>query len=151
MEATYRALCDHSAVDLTVEKIADEFDKSRSLIFYHFDSKEDLLSSFLAYLLERFEDRVTASDTEDLGEQLDSLIDGLLFGSEDNEDFQTAMFELRAQAPFNDAYREQFRTNRAYTHDLIEGVIDRGIEEGVFNEVDATGVAATLLLTSSTP
>lgn len=145
MEATYRALCEHGTSDLTVQAIANEFDKSKSLIFYHYDSKEHLLLSFLAYLLDRFEERVAATDCEEPDEQLYSLIDALLFGPDDNEDFQTAMFELRLQAPFNEAYREQFRTNRSNTHELFEGVIERGIEDGVFADADAARVATTVL------
>jgi AcrR family transcriptional regulator len=140
MEATYRALCEHGAAELSVQAIADEFDKSKSLIFYHYDSKEQLLSAFLAYLLDGFERRVAATVDEDPDERLDRLIDALLFDPGDNEDFQIAMFELRSQAPFNDAYREQFRTNRSNTHDLFESVIERGIEDGVFADVDASQV-----------
>lgn len=147
MQATYRALCTHGAADFTIQAVADEFTKSKSLIFYHYDTKEELLSAFLVYLLDRFEEQVTETDIEDADEELDSLIDGLLFGPKDNEDFQTAMFELRSQAPFNETYREQFRTNRSYTHDLFEDVIERGIEDGVFTEVDASRIA-TLILTT---
>src|SRR5699024_8534223 len=93
MEATYRALCEHGAAELSVQAIADEFDKSKSLIFYHYESREQLLSAFLAYLLDGFERRVAASADEEPDEQLDRLIDTLLFGPDDNEDFQIAMFE----------------------------------------------------------
>jgi AcrR family transcriptional regulator len=144
MEATYRALCEHGAADLSVQAIADEFDKSKSLIFYHYDSKEQLLSAFLAYLLDGFERRVAATADEEPDERLDRLIDALLFDPGDNEDFQIAMFELRSQAPFNDAYREQFRTNRSNTHDLFEGVIERGIEEDIFADVDASRVVTEM-------
>ncbi|MGN8216517.1 TetR/AcrR family transcriptional regulator [Halococcus salifodinae] len=147
MEATYRALCAHGAVDLTTRAIADEFDKSRSLIFYHYDSKEDLLASFLAYLLERFEERMGTTCMEDPTEQLDALIDALLFGPADHEDFQTAMLGLRSQAPYNGAYREQFRINGEYVHGLFRGVIERGVERGAFAEVDPSRIATMLLIT----
>ncbi|EMA41339.1 TetR family transcriptional regulator [Halococcus morrhuae DSM 1307] len=146
MEATYRALCTHGAADLSVQAIADEFDKSKSLIFYHYDSREDLLSSFLAYLLENFKNRVAASEITDPVTQLDGLIDSLLYGPDDNESFQIAMLELRSQAPFNEAYREQFRRNRAHVHRLTARVIDCGIDDGVFAPVDPDYIA-TLLLT----
>ncbi|WP_256687715.1 TetR/AcrR family transcriptional regulator [Halococcus qingdaonensis] len=146
MEATYRALRTHGAADLSVQAIADEFDKSKSLIFYHYDSREDLLSSFLAYLLENFKNRVAASEITDPVTQLDGLIDSLLYGPDDNESFQIAMLELRSQAPFNEAYRDQFRRNRAYVHRLTARVIDCGIDDSVFAPVDPDYIA-TLLLT----
>lgn len=147
MQATYRALCSCGAADFTIQAVANEFEKSKSLIFYHYDTKEELLSAFLIYLIDRFEEQVAETEIEDADEELDGLIDALLFGPEDNGDFQTAMFELRSQAPFNEVYREQFRTNRSYTHDLFEGVIERGIEDGVFTEADASRIA-TLILTT---
>ena len=39
MEATYEALCKHGYAELSIEKIADEFDKGKSLIYYHYDDK----------------------------------------------------------------------------------------------------------------
>ena len=147
MGATYRALCAHGTANLTIQTIADEFDKSKSLIFYHYDSKEDLLVSFLAYLIDRFEERVETTDMEDPTEQLDALIDALLFGPDDHVDFQTAMLELRSQAPYNEAYREQFRTNDEYVFALFEEVIERGVECGAFADVDPSRIATMLLTT----
>ncbi|PSQ42055.1 TetR family transcriptional regulator, partial [Halobacteriales archaeon QS_9_68_42] len=46
--ATYRALCDHGYAALTMQDIADECDCSKSLLHYHFDTKEDLLVELLA-------------------------------------------------------------------------------------------------------
>ena len=145
MEATYRALCKHGVANLTIQAISDEFEKSKSLIFYHYNTKEDVLSSFLVYLLKRFKDRVAANDIDDPAEQLDNLINGLLFGPEDNKAFQTAMLELRSQAPFNSVYRKQFQTNRNYLHDYIDEIIEKGIHEGIFNDIDTSRVAAMLL------
>ena len=145
MRATYRALCRHGATGLTVQSIADEFEKSKSLIFYHYDSKEDLLSSFLAYLIARFEEWVTTTENDDPTERLGELIDGLIDGPDDQEEFQTAMLELRSQAPHNEAYREQFRTNNAYIHALFERVIQDGIDAGVFEPVDPERTATMVL------
>ncbi|EMA56262.1 TetR family transcriptional regulator [Halococcus thailandensis JCM 13552] len=147
MEATYRALCAHGAADLSVQDIADKFEKSKSLIFYHYDSKEELLTSFLVYLLDGFEKRVATTDDKEPIEQLDTLIDALLFGPEDHEEFQTAMLELRSKAPYNEAYREQFRTNSEYIHGLFEAVIERGIEREEFADVDPSRIATMLLTT----
>lgn len=145
MEATASALGKHGYADLTIQAIADEFEKSKSLIFYHYDSKEDLLSSFLAYLIARFEEWVTTTENDDPTERLGELIDGLIDGPDDQEEFQTAMLELRSQAPHNEAYREQFRTNNAYIHALFERVIQDGIDAGVFEPVDPERTATMVL------
>lgn len=34
MQATYAALCEHGYADLTLRKIAAEFEKSRGLLYY---------------------------------------------------------------------------------------------------------------------
>ncbi|MEF8974259.1 MAG: helix-turn-helix domain-containing protein, partial [Haloarcula sp.] len=38
MDATYRALCTHGYADLTMQDIADESDKSKAALHYHYDS-----------------------------------------------------------------------------------------------------------------
>ena len=147
MEATYRALCTHGGTNLTTQAIADEFDKSKSLIFYHYNSKEDLLTSFLDYLLDRFEERVSTAEIDDPAEQLSTLIDALLFGPEDHESFQIALLELRSQAPYNDAYQEQFRTNDEWIQGVLVDVIERGIKTGTFQAVEPNRFA-TIILTA---
>ncbi|QLD85790.1 TetR family transcriptional regulator [Natronomonas halophila] len=147
MEATYRALCEHGYASLTMQDIADECDCSKSLLHYHFDTKEDLLVALLAYLLERFEERVaTDGDPRD---RLIDLVDAFLFGDERSREehraFHTALLELRAQAPHNDAFRDQLAENDAQIHATVAAVIDRGIDDGRFRNVDAARVSAHLL------
>jgi len=57
MEATYRALCAHGYADLTTQDIADESETSKASLHYHYDTKEELLLSFLDYLYDRFVER----------------------------------------------------------------------------------------------
>lgn len=63
MTATYEALCAHGYTDLTAQDIADRTDKSKSLLFYHYDSKDDLVADFLVFLRELFDERF--DDTDD--------------------------------------------------------------------------------------
>ncbi len=62
MAATYRALCAHGYADLTMQRIADEAGKSKSLLHYHYGTKQELLVAFLDYLFDRFEARVAATE-----------------------------------------------------------------------------------------
>ncbi|MEF8774483.1 MAG: helix-turn-helix domain-containing protein, partial [Halobacteriales archaeon] len=43
MAATYRALCEHGYADLTIQQIGAEFEKSTSLLYHHYDGKDELL------------------------------------------------------------------------------------------------------------
>ena len=149
MDATYRALCTHGYAALTMQDIADESECSKSLLHYHFDTKEDLLVELLDHLLERFEARVSATDTDDPRDQLVDLVDVFLFGgSRDREEhraFHTALLELRAQAPHSEAFRAQLAENDARVHATVAEVIERGVDEGAFRDVEATRTAAHLL------
>jgi AcrR family transcriptional regulator len=148
MDATYRALCANGYASLTMQDIADECDCSTSLLHYHFDTKEDLLVALLAHLIDRFEDRVSPDDA-DPREQLVDLIDRFCFGDgqdrEQHRAFHTALLELRAQAPHNEAFRDQLAANDARVHAAVAAVVERGIDEGTFRPVDAERTAAHLL------
>ncbi|WP_336136556.1 TetR/AcrR family transcriptional regulator [Natronomonas amylolytica] len=148
MEATYRTLCEHGYASLTMQDIADECDCSKSLLHYHFDTKEDLLVALLAHLLERFEERAETEDA-DPRDQLVDLVEGFLFGTErtreEHRAFHTALLELRAQAPHNETFHDQLAENDAQVHATVAAVIERGIDAGRFRNVDASRTAAHLL------
>ena len=149
VDATYRALCANGYAALTMQDIADECDCSTSLLHYHFDTKEDLLVELLAHLLERFETRVSGAAAEDPRDQLVDLVDVFLFGGErdrgEHRAFHTALLELRAQAPHDEAFRARLAENDARVHAAVTAVVERGIDEGRFVPVDAARTAAHLL------
>ena len=58
MAATHRALCTHGFADLTTQRIADEWGKSKAALHYHYDTKEELLRTFLDHLLAKFESQI---------------------------------------------------------------------------------------------
>jgi len=147
MEATYRALCRRGYADLTMQAIADEFEKSKSLIHYHYDTKEELLVAFLDYLLDKFITDVAVDAAADPRARLDTLVDALLSGPDEAGDFQVAMLELRSQTPYVEAYRDALRANDAYLTDLLAETIEDGVAAGVFrDDVDPEAAAETLLL-----
>lgn len=110
MEATFRALCKHGYADLSIQRIADESDKGKSLIYYHFDDKEDLMLSFMDHMAEKIEE-----DHEERGEmppeeRFDRLLDMALgIESEEQWKFQKAYHEFRAQSQHNEKFAEKFR------------------------------------------
>jgi len=149
MEATYRALCGHGYTNLTIQRIGDEFPKSKSLVYHHYDGKDDLLLDFLAYLLEHFEAKVPREEYEDAAAHLQAVIEYVLPDDLDEErrDFTSAMIELRAQAAHDPEYREHFTRSTEFFHRRLAAIVERGIEEGVFREVDPDRVASLLLAT----
>jgi len=141
MDGTHRALCDRGYASLTMQDIADECDCSKSLLHYHFDTKEELLVELLAHLLDRFEERVSAAETDDPRDQLVDLVDAFLFGDErslaEHRAFHTALL--------NDAFRDQLAENDARVHATVAAVVERGVDDGTFRNVDAARTAAHLL------
>lgn len=143
MDATYRALCEHGYSNLTIDRIDAEFEKSKSLLYYHYDDKDEILLSLLEYILEGFaiEEAVDPEDDPDI--KLQAFIEGFLPWKIDEEtaEFQIAVFELRSQALSDDAYREQFTRADALIKETIVDLIEEGIETSVFRDVDADRVA----------
>lgn len=134
MEATFDALCEHGYASLTMQSIADQFDKSKSLIHYHFDSKDELLTAFMAYLLEGFVGQIEACGTDDPTGSLLGMAYHVVVGDDDSRDFHTALLELRAQAPYNAALRHQLVENDRRIRKLIADIVREGQDAGEFDE-----------------
>ena len=151
MEATYRAVLKHGFAGLTTQAIADEFDKTKAVLHYHYDSKEELLVAFLEYLIAQFEAGLDVTDDDPVA-RLEFLIDVLLLGSEDGDphansdhwEFHRAFLEVRSRAVHNDAYREQLTENYERIFRMFRSTIKDGVEAGVFRDVDPD-LAASLL------
>lgn len=146
MRATYEALCEEGYSDLTAQAIADRTDRSKSALFYHYDSREALVADFIEYLIEGFETRVARTRDHPPVERLAAMIDWFLSGPDDDQvAFHTAMLELRAQAPYNDGYREKLRESDDHLREAVEEILRDGVEDGSFVEHDPESVAALLL------
>jgi AcrR family transcriptional regulator len=146
MEATYRALRTRGYADLTIQAIADEFAKSKSLLYYHYDTKDDLLVDFLGYGLDRFAAEDAVDPTDSPTAQLETFLDDFLPASLDDEQraLQVALFELRSQAPMNEAYRKQFSRADRIIHETLAGILERGIEQDEFRDIDVDHVTELL-------
>ena len=149
MKATFRALCKHGYADITMKKIADESDKCKSTLHYHYGTKKNLMVDFIKYLLEGFEEKIVP-DSDDPLEKLNGLIDRMLFGLQEgdtHERFHTALLELRSQAPYNEKYREQITRNDEYIQNILKDIIKEGIQKGRFKDVDPE-ITSTIILSS---
>lgn len=139
MCATYRALCSHGYADLTMQDIADESSKSKAALHYHYDSKHDLLCAFLDYLYERFVERTTDVEGSDAHERLLALVDAVLTERDTHEEFETAILEIRAQAPYDDGFRDRLTRFDDHLVDELTEILNAGVAEGTFaDDVDPT-------------
>lgn len=147
MAATYAALCEHGYAELTIQRISDQFPKSKSLLYHHYDSKDELLVDFLSFILDYLETTVPQETDVDAVEQLTDLLEYLLPADPDPErvQFIRAIIELRAQAGSNPEYQAQFTRSTQYFQQRFADIIAHGAETGVFRPVDAEQVASLLV------
>jgi AcrR family transcriptional regulator len=145
MSATHRALQKYGYADLTIKRIAEEYGKSTAAVHYYYDTKDDLLAAFLDYLLERFVDSIHDVETTDPEARLEILLDELLVKPQENPDLSVALLEMRSQAPYKEAFSDRFRQNDEYIRYMLKAVINHGIDEGVFSDIDADHVTRSLL------
>ncbi|MFB6184442.1 MAG: TetR/AcrR family transcriptional regulator [Haloarculaceae archaeon] len=168
MRATYRALQKHGYAGLSIQRIADETDLSKSTFYHHYEGKDDLLLSFLEFTLGQFLNDLSRLDTGDPRRDLRVFFDAVLFdthpdevtaktgpdgdcphddstGEIDREAVKATVIELRAHAVRDGRYREQFTAADERMRDQLADIIARGVEGGQFHDVDVTRTADLLL------
>lgn len=146
LAAAYRALCRHGYAALTIKKIGAELDKSTSLVYHHYDSKDDLLSACLEFMLDQYEQEFVETEPTTPKETLEAAFDDFLDPAMPAEryEFIRALVELRGQTPHDERYREQFtRSDRLFEERFAE-LVAAGIETGQFREVDPESTATML-------
>ncbi|EMA65042.1 TetR/AcrR family transcriptional regulator [Halorubrum kocurii] len=149
MDGVYRALRAHGYADATMQDIADECSKSKSLLHYHYDTKEDLLVAFLDHVISDSERRIAAHADDPPAERLAGFIGWFVFERQavDREAFHIALLELRTQGPFNEPIREQLVRSDRLLRGTVVDILESGIEAGVFRDVDVEETAALLVAT----
>ncbi|MEF8856034.1 MAG: TetR/AcrR family transcriptional regulator [Haloplanus sp.] len=149
MCATYRALCRHGYANLTMQDIADEWSKSKAALHYHYDTKHGLLLAFLDHLFEAYTDRVADPGDGHSRERLHALVDAALDPprADTTRELRTALFEVKAQAPHDDAFRERLERFDRYLHAEIRDVVGDGVDDGAFVADVDPAETATLLVT----
>lgn len=146
LDAVKAALAADGYADLTTKRIAAEFDKSESLLYHYYDSKEDLVVAFLESTTDWFAERIADIDAGDPVEQLTRLCWLLSSDFEDDRyrDLYLASLEIAAHGPHNDRFREPMVAFQEFIVDRIADVVDRGVELGYFRPVDPWGTAVVL-------
>jgi len=151
MRATYAALTKHGYENLTIQRIGEEFPKSKSLIYRHYDGKDAVLVELLEFLLDHLKSQMAQPPTTGAHAGLRTVLDFVLATDLDAErsELTNVMVELRGQAPHNEVFRTYFTENdRRFRRDLA-GIVERGIEEGAYRPVDPEEVAEFVLTAMS--
>lgn len=155
MLATFRTLNEYGFPGLSIQRIADEADLSKSSFYHFFDDKHDLLLAFLDTVLEQFGTPLEQIDADSPTEALWAHVDFALYGIGQGPLGGDSMavdvgsgrpyVELRSQGAYDEAYRERFTTIDATFRERLATLVERGIETGEFREVDPERTAEFLL------
>ena len=148
-DATYRALCRHGYHETTIQHIADEFEKSKSLLYYHYEDKHELLTDFLRHLLDELAERLTV-EGEDPYDDLLTLVDRIVpvpMG-DDEAQFRRVLLEIRAAAPHDESHRELVRRSDTIIRSAFADVIRRGVAAGQFDSAVDPDEAAEFVHTT---
>ncbi|WP_254280568.1 TetR/AcrR family transcriptional regulator [Haloarcula marina] len=141
MEATFRAISTQGYNDLRMRDIGEEMEMTRQVIHYHYDGKHDLMSHFLEYIIEQYEGSVEVAADAPPREELDARIDQCLFGPEFSDfghwDRMKVYHELFTHAQNDAEHRAIFNEHYERIRGSITEVVEEGIEQGVFRDVDA--------------
>ncbi|WP_171006601.1 TetR/AcrR family transcriptional regulator [Halalkalirubrum salinum] len=146
LAATYRALQTHGYAELTIDRIDEEFEKSISLIYHHFDNKDDVLISCLEFMLDQYEHghgEISIDESDAIEEIIESVLNPAC--SSEEQLLVSSLVELRAQAAHDPEYRAHFERSDQVFRDRFVAIIRAGIGTGAYNpSCDPNAVADTI-------
>lgn len=142
MDATYKALSKHGYADLSIEKIAEEFEKGKSLIYYHYSDKQELMVSFLDFMVEKMEEETGKFEDLEPEEKLDKMLEeGLAIDDPEMKEFRKAMMEMQAQTPHNPEFAEKFQQ----INDLLQKRFEKVLKE---NNVEKPEIKTEIIIST---
>ncbi len=153
--ATYLAQTEHGVEGLSIQRIADQADLSKSTIYHHFDDKDELMMEYGKRVLEWYIDQILFKPEESAIENLERSLDLVFLEETDDginlddirpQGLDCVYLSLRMQASRDPEMREYFDAIDELARERLEALIDRGIEEGSLEETDSKQVAAVLYL-----
>ncbi len=156
-EAAFRAIAEHGYANLSIKIIGEELGQSPSLIYHYFEDKDELLLSLLDVFSEKFVESQLRERTGNPEDDLRSVVDVFLgptplesgpavaSSSEIERAAPSVFIELWAQAVRDDAYREKLTEIEIDVRDVLATILDDGIEDGTFHDIDTEKTAEHIL------
>jgi AcrR family transcriptional regulator len=128
-----------------LEDVANELNISRPTIYHHLHSKEDILREIYEQTATMLADIARGIARSDLPpeEKLRSFIVAHSQFVMEHRDRVAVFFQETAHLPKRSATR--FKRKRQEYEDMVKGMIEEGIEKGVFRATDATITAYAIL------
>ena len=151
LRATFHILEQDGYDALSVNRIANECGLTGSALYNHFDSKEELIFAFTEYLVFEMNREFNSQPKENPADDLYGRLYALISDNPDSEgEIDTisklrVYYELRSKAIHDPELKTKITENANKYVREFEEIIQRGMAEGVFKDVDAEQEAAFLL------
>ena len=142
INATNAALKKHGYNGLSIQKIADEFDKSKSLLYHHYDSKDEILLDFMDHKLEELS-QCSMGDSEKKPEA--ELEEKAFIGFKQDIETAKAMTEIRTQAVRKEEYKKRFHKFSNTYKNRLRKIFREGRKKEIFNDNFNPENAATFI------
>lgn len=146
LDAALQAITTHGYANLTINDVSDEFEKSPSLIYHYFDSKDELIAELYDFLSDIYFDFIRGMDVEDPVERLRLLVEIVIFGDEymPDDDFYISIYEIMVHVPHNPILKEKYAKNEQKAVNLMANILREGMESKQIKQVDPVETAAFL-------
>jgi AcrR family transcriptional regulator len=154
MRGVFVVLRNHGYAGLSMKRIADEVGMQKASLYHYYSDKDDLLFSFLEFVLELFETEVVQQPEREPDEQLRELIDKATLGEgpasvdceTDRADIvMDAFMIVRSQAIHDAQYRKRITEVDEQLRAHLAGLVREAIDEP--QRDDAEHVATSLQTT----
>lgn len=133
--------------DLTTANVAAEAGVSHPAVHYHFETKEGLLIAFVEDYTDDWLARLEDVDGDDAADRLAGVLS--IFAQAVRDPGQAGltrgMLELHTRAPHVDGLQEALTRLDRRTTEHVASLVESGIEEGVFHDVDPEATAELVL------
>ena len=146
LEQAARLFRDKGYSASSMEDIADAVGLKKGSLYYHFESKEQILVEIMDSFTEKLQAPVLALiDNDELGsaEKLRQAIK-LHLGTLDSDNFEITVFLLEFRA-LSEEHRQRTLQGRASYETTFRRLIAEGIERGEFMDVDVAMAARAIL------
>jgi AcrR family transcriptional regulator len=146
VRSTYRVMARRGSHRLSLQDVADEAGVSKGLLLYHFKTKDNLLVATMRWALGRTSERIRRGieGAPDARAALKALTDAVFVSPQLNRDFHLFYLDLVEHAARVEAYGALPQLLREEINGLYAQIIQRGIDEGVFDVTDAHAAASVM-------
>lgn len=147
IKATFKCISKKGYNNLIMQDIAEEVGLSKGVLHYYFKDKEDLLKHVLHSLVKELEEILgeEVQRAQSAEEKLRAIIRGWFEGATRNKVIYYVLIDFWGETTKKDVFNYISSNFYARNRYLTKKIIDEGIEEGIFKEVDSNYVAALFL------